>query len=330
MERKTIVIYLLLVLCLPQLILNLAMTMSRSDDERSDYLTEETKDPVVNDSQRSVYISDQGTIREMPLEEYIVGVVLAEMPADFEVEALKAQSVACRTFTLKKVMSSKHSDAYVCTDPSCCQAFTAPDTYTGAISNLEKVRSAVSETKGEVITYQGNLIDATYFSCSGGQTETAAAVWGTDVPYLQSVASPGEEISANFVSTECFDHTTFKEKLDLPQNMALTEQVLAVTYTDGGSVASLRVGSFEYSGVQVRTLLNLRSAAFSVSFEDDSVIITTKGYGHRVGMSQYGAEAMAIDGAAYDDILRHYYTGTELLILSEEHMDTIFDKAEKF
>lgn len=330
MRKQTIVLYVLLVLILPQLLFNMVTRLTEIDDEKIDSFIEEQNESTANDLQWRICINDHGALMELPIEDYIVGVVLAEMPADFEVEALKAQAVASRTFTLKKALNSKHDDAHVCTDPACCQAFIAPDTYSGSASSLERVRLAVLETRGEVVTFQGNLIEATYFSCSGGKTESAAAVWGTNVPYLQSVASPGEEISGSFETTESFSYSSFKEKLDLPQNMVLSENDIVATYTVGGGVETLRIGTFEYSGVEVRTLLNLRSTVFSVNFVDDCVSITTKGYGHRVGMSQYGAEVMAIDGFQYDEILNHYYIGTDLQILSQDQMNAIFDKAEKF
>lgn len=328
MRKQTILVYVLLVLILPQLLLCLVKTMDQRKEKAINFEQEETTETMQSSTQRIIYVYDQGTLLELPLDTYVTGVVLAEMPADFELEALKAQAVACRTFTLKSMQRSKHKDAFVCTDPACCQAFILPEEYPGSESNLEKVHLATLETANEVVKFQGNLIEATYFSCSGGQTEDAAAVWGADVPYLQSVKSSGEEIYQNYKVTENFSHSEFKKILGLPQDMTLNEEKVDMTYTAGGGVATFAVGDFMFTGVQTRALLNLRSTIFDIEIKNDSVLITTKGYGHRVGMSQYGAEVMAIDGSMYNEILQHYYLGTDIVKLSQEEMDAIFDKAE--
>ena len=328
MRRKTILFYVLLVLILPQLLLGIVKSVDQQNEKAFDFESEEKTETNQENTPRMICVYDQGNLFKIPLDEYVTGVVLAEMPADFELEALKAQAVACRTFTLKSMQRSKHKDAFVCTDPACCQAFISPEEYTGAESNLEKVYTATLETENEVVKFQGNLIEATYFSCSGGQTENAAAVWGTDVPYLQSVESPGEEISGNYETSEIFTHTNFKQMLGLPQDMTLSEGKIDMTYTAGGGVATLAIGDFVFSGVQVRTMLNLRSTIFTMEITNDSVLITTKGYGHRVGMSQYGAEVMAVDGSLYNEILQHYYLGTDLVKLSPTELDAIFDKVE--
>lgn len=328
MRKQTILLYVLLVLVLPQLLLSIVKTVDLRNEKVFDFEPEEMIETIPANTPRIIYVYDQGALVEIPLDEYVTGVVLAEMPADFELEALKAQAVACRTFTLKSMQRSKHKDAFVCTDPACCQAFISPSEYAGSASNLEKVYLATIETEDEVIMFQGNLIEATYFSCSGGQTEAAIAVWGSDVPYLQSVDSPGEEISNNYETTESFSHTDFKQMLGLPTNMSLNEKNIDMTYTVGGGVATLVIDDFTFSGVQARALLNLRSTIFTMEITNDSVLITTKGYGHRVGMSQYGAEVMAIGGSLYNEILQHYYSGTDLVKLSQEEVDAIFDKAE--
>ena len=325
MRKQAIVLYVMLVIVLPMLLCSLvSITDQRKNNVNS---IQESLEIRSYDTEEIIYVYDNGIILEIPLDEYVAGVVLAEMPADFELEALKAQAVACRTFTLKSMQRSKHEDAYVCTDPACCQAFISSSEYEGSISNLEKIYIAIKQTEDEILMFQGNLIEATYFSCSGGQTEAAAAVWGADVPYLQSVDSPGEEISSKYETTESFSHTYFKQVLDLPQNMKLDESNIKMTYTVGGGVDTLSICDFSYSGVQVRSFLDLHSTIFDMIITNDSVLITTKGYGHRVGMSQYGAEAMAVGGSSYDEILLHYYLGTDLVKLSQEEMNEIFDKA---
>lgn len=257
-----------------------------------------------------------GSGEELDMDTYLVGVVLAEMPASFETEALKAQAVAARTYTRKAwETGGKHGDGSVCGNSACCQAYLTVDGYLekgGTQEGLDKIRSAVLATSGEVLTYEGELIEATYFSCSGGSTEDAAAVWGTDYPYLQSVASPGEEEAAYFTDTVSFSPEEFQKTLGVALSGTPRSWFGTVTYTEGGGVAAMRIGGEAYSGTQLRSMLGLRSTAFAVTADETGITITTQGYGHRVGMSQYGADAMAVNGSTYREILSHYYPGTEL------------------
>ena len=255
---------------------------------------------------------------EADMDSYLVGVVLKEMPASFEEEALKAQSVVARTYARKAyVTGGKHGDGSVCTESSCCQAWISEEDYLGqggTPEDIEKVRSVVQSTSGQVLTYQGELIEATYFSCSGGRTEDAVAVWGTDFPYLQAVDSPGEENAAHYEDTLVFTREELEGKLEVKLDTVVVE---AVTYTQGGGVDTISFGGVYFTGTEVRSLLGLRSTAFSVSSSGDTVTFTTRGYGHRVGMSQYGADAMALAGSSYEEILNHYYQGTELTHITE-------------
>ena len=174
------------------------------------------------------------------------------------------------------------------------------------------MRNAVRDTAGQVLLYQGELIEATYFSCSGGSTEDAQAVWGADFPYLRAVASPGEE-SAEVYQEEV---TIPREKVELLLGLTLPENPMEwvgeVKRTTGDGVATIELGGRIFKGTELRTLLNLRSTCFTASADDRGLHIVTRGYGHRVGMSQYGADAMAAAGKTYQDILSYYYQGTEL------------------
>ncbi len=260
-------------------------------------------------------LMDDGTVKDMQLNAYLTGVVLREMPADFEPEALKAQAVVARTYTLQKLSGGKHENAVVCTDSACCQGFCTPEAYIssgGSDMQIHKVAEAVAATDGLVVTYDGKLIEATYFSCSGGKTEDAVAVWGTDVPYLQSTDSPGEEKAAHYTDTVTFTTKEFCEKLGVRFTGPSAGWVESVTYTDGGGIEEMRLCGKTFTGVQLRKLLNLRSTAFILTALGDTITVTTKGYGHRVGMSQYGADAMAVQGSSFKEILAHYYKGTEL------------------
>ncbi len=256
-----------------------------------------------------------GNLQQLTLEEYLVGVVLAEMPASFETEALKAQAVVARTYTRKRMVSGKHEKAQVCMDSTCCQAYTGESDYLaqgGKEALVEKVRQAVTDTDGLVLCYGGRLIDATYFSCSGGATEDAVAVWGQEVPYLQSVESPGEEAAPRYSDTVTFSARDFAMALGLSASGDPADWFGQVTYTEGGGVDTLIIQGEAFRGTRLRSLLGLRSTCFSWKVTGDSIAITTRGYGHRVGMSQYGAQAMAQSGSTFQDILAHYYQGTEL------------------
>ena len=256
-----------------------------------------------------------GSKQTLNLEDYLVGVVLGEMPASFETEALKAQAVVARTYTLKCANAGvKHGFGTMCADASCCQAYVNPADYGGGEEELSKVRAAVEDTAGEVLTYNGDLIEATYFSCSGGRTEDAVAVWGTDYPYLRSVESPGEETAAYYTDSVWFSVADFQQKLGRELAGSPKSWLGYITYTAGGGVNTIRIGGVDYKGTEIRAMLGLRSTAFTMTADTDGIAVNTKGYGHRVGMSQYGADAMALRGCGYEEILTHYYQGTQLAV----------------
>ena len=264
-----------------------------------------------------VKVRNGDAVAEDDLDTYLVGVVLAEMPASFEPEALKAQAVVARTYAGKAgITGGKHGDGSVCTEPSCCQGYISEEAYLeqgGTAEAVEKIKKAVFSTSGQVLAYEGQLIEATYFSCSGGSTEDAAAVWGRDFPYLQAVDSPGEEGAAHYRDTVVLAPVDVEESLGIRLTGNPSEWVSAVSYTEGGGVEQITIGGKTFSGTGLRSLLGLRSASFSVEASAEAIAITTKGYGHRVGMSQYGADAMAVAGSTYEEILAHYYQGTELI-----------------
>ena len=266
-------------------------------------------------------MQDDGTIVRLPLETYIVGVVLKEMPASFEVEALKAQAVVARTYTLRRIEAGgKHAGAAVCTNPSCCQGYCAVSEYTAAGGDetmVDKVSQAVSDTQSLILTYKGEPIEATYFSCSGGRTEDAVAVWGAEIPYLKATQSPGEEQANHYTDTVTFTVEELKEKLGLQLQNGQLLQIGDITYTAGGGVEQIVIGDRTFSGTQIRKLLDLRSTTFIITCTGATVTITTKGYGHRVGMSQYGADAMAVGGKDFRQILLHYYQGVDIVSVGQ-------------
>ncbi|MBQ7345060.1 MAG: stage II sporulation protein D [Oscillospiraceae bacterium] len=258
-------------------------------------------------------LKEDGRIVAMELEEYISRVVLGEMPASFDEEALKSQAVAARTYTLQMVEEGSRHQGAVCTDYRCCQSYMDPEEYLhtrGTQEHLDKVFEAVADTAGEVVCYDGELICATYFASAGGYTEDAREVWGQSYPYLISVSSP--ESSVYDDKEVRFSFQEFQDRLGTALKGAPESWFGAVTYTVGGGVDSMRIGQTRYSGVEIRGIFGLRSTVFQVEVTEDSVVFRTDGYGHRVGLSQYGAEAMAVDGYSYDQILSHYYQGTTL------------------
>lgn len=278
-------------------------------------LVQKRKSPVV------AVRDSKGSVTEKELEDYLVGVVLAEMPAYFEEEALMAQAVVARTYTARGLETGgKHGDGSICTQASCCQAYISETEYLergGTEADLEKVRTAVLKTAGQVVTYEGALIEATYFSCSGGRTEDAAAVWGTDFPYLRSVKSPGEEEAAYFTDAVSFTADELRQRLGVNLTGEPSGWFSQVTYTSGNGVDTIMIGDRTFQGTELRKKLGLRSTAFSVTAEEGMITFHTSGYGHRVGMSQYGAEAMAVNGSSYPQILAYYYRGSELADLEE-------------
>lgn len=277
---------------------------------------QESTMPKVETSYQIPVLLSAGNIALMDIEVYLVGVVLAEMPASFEMEALKAQAVVARTYAMKRLSEGiRHDQGAVCTDPGCCQAYIAPEDYLkgqGTAKDVARITNAVQATAGQILTYQGELAEATYFSCSGGRTEDAAAVWGTEIPYLQAVDSPGEEQAAPYSKTVCFTPAEFAEALGRSLSGNPKDWLGVVTYTQGGGVATMVVAGVSYTGVRIRQLLQLNSTAFTMSVSDGKIWVTTMGKGHRVGMSQYGADAMAVTGSTWQEILAHYYPGTKI------------------
>ena len=285
------------------------------------------------DSGREIQLLDGETVLSIPLEEYLVGVVLTEMPVSFHPEAMKAQAVAARTFAARHIDDEKHENADICSDSTCCQAWRSEAELRQVFGEnfeeyIEKGKSSVSETEGEVLLYDNNLIDAVYFSCSGGTSEDAVAVWGTDVPYLQSVKSPGEEKSSKFSSEVHISFEEFCQRLkraDASVRFSVIPQdwLGEVCYTDGGGVDRILLGGVWFSGTEVRKIFQLPSTRFTLDVGDGEIVFSVLGYGHRVGMSQYGADAMAENGAAYKDILLHYYTGVTIKKLSRTDVGTV-------
>ncbi len=263
----------------------------------------------------SICVQLDDELVDMDLETYVLGVVLAEMPASFEMEALKAQAVAARTYAIMMIIEGNKHTGAVCNQSNCCQGYMTPEDYLQrgwGEKYVERVRKAVQATAAEVLTYGGMPIRATYFSCSGGCTESAVAVWGRDFPYLQAVQSPGEEETVYYSDTKTFTPESFQDTLGLMLSGSPETWFGSITFTQGGGIDTMQIGGTAYRGTTLRALLGLRSTVFTVVVSQQGITFETKGNGHRVGMSQYGADAMAAEGYTYAQILKHYYIGVEL------------------
>ena len=277
---------------------------------------------TTTDGETVLRVLDNGTVREMDLGTYLAGVVRAEMPASFEPEALKAQAAAARTYTMYKLSSGgNHGDtAHVCTDHTCCQAYTdKAAAWRGWGKQAEeyekKITAAVRETDGQLILYEDEPVLAVFHAASAGQTRPAGEVWQDDLPYLQAVTAPeGETAAPDYYSRAEFSTAQLREKLlaAFPE-VKLTgkaETWLRNVETDeAGNIKTVEVGGVAVKGASLRMALGLRSACFTWEPAEDGLIFFVTGYGHGVGMSQYGANAMAAAGADWKEILSHYYTG---------------------
>lgn len=316
--KKQIVLAFLCGMVIPMAMMALPLRAKIQQEETLPMNEPEVTQTAANhfDSETDIMVlTDSGRVQPMKLDEYLTGVVLSEMPAEFEQEALKAQAAVARTYTCKRMNNAKHDAAAVCTDSACCQGYRSPESYLeagGTEEAIEKVRQAVAQTDSMVLTYDGELIDATYFSCSGGTTEDAVAVWGQDVPYLQSVESPGEEDAPRYEESVSFTAEEFSAMTGCTSSEDPENWFGEVVYTDGGGVDTIQICGEEFTGVELRQLLGLRSTAFTISVDGDCINIETRGFGHRVGMSQYGAQAMAQSGSSWKEILAHYYQGTKI------------------
>lgn len=309
-------------LLLPVLFLCAASLIGRSANKEPDDRHSHTQPSTEQTQQMQLTVLFGSEKQSMALDDYLLGVVLGEMPAGFEMDALRAQAVAARTYTLKQCTDGRrHGLNTICTDHSCCQAYIDKTDYVvggGSEEAVRRVRQAIEDTNAEVLTYGGELIYATYFSCAGDATEPALAVWGEDVPYLQSVPSPGEENAVYYTDSKTFSAEEFQNALGVRLEGTVDSWFGQVTYTAGGGVDTLSICGIPYRGTTLRTLLQLRSTDFTVTVQNGQIRFRTKGYGHRVGLSQYGANAMAKMGKNYMEILTYYYTGAEIVQYSDE------------
>ena len=262
----------------------------------------------------------------MDMDEYLYGVVSAEMPANYEIEALKAQAIVARTYTIYQAMNNfnKHENADVCDDYTCCQAWISKEDRMArwnaneAESNWEKIVKCVNETTGKIIVYDGKPINAFFHSNSGGITETSLNIWGEiDYPYLKSVETVGEDGYNQYSSEVVLSKEELIKKMrekysDFEIDFNAEDSIKILEFTSSNRVKTIKIGNKEIAGTEARSILGLKSTNFTITIEVDSIKFSVIGYGHGVGMSQTGADSMAKSGANYEEIIKHFYTGVEI------------------
>lgn len=266
----------------------------------------------------SVYRSAKDEVEQIPLEKYVLGVVASEMPVEFEEEALKAQALSARTEIVRHLLSDTEIGLLKGADIGDSEQFQVFKNEAelkeqwglNYQKNIEKISQAVYATRGQIITYENKPITAAYFSTSNGFTENSEAYWTTPYPYLKSVESPWDIESPKFQHQVAIPVEEFEEKLGVQLKDGQVGEIVA--RTPGNRVAKVKIGDKEWTGREIRDMFGLRSADFTWERAGDEIIITTKGYGHGIGMSQYGANGMAKEGKTYEEIIKYFYQGVEI------------------
>lgn len=264
---------------------------------------------------KKVRILRGNTVENINMEDYLVGVVSSEVPVSFEKEAIKAQAVAARTYALKQ-MENRQNESYDVKDDTSSQVYKSNEELKNIWKdkydeNINKIKNAINETKGQYLTYDNKIIYAFFFSTSNGKTEDNKDVFGQDLPYLKSVDSSFDENeTSNFKMEKTIPLSEFYQKLGINYDDNLN--ISNIELTSSGRIKNITINNNTFKGVEVRSKLSLRSTDFKIEKKDNNVVITTKGYGHGVGMSQYGANALAKQNKNYEEILKYYYKGTNI------------------
>lgn len=299
---KQIILVVLLILIIPCLIVNLFIR-----DEEIKFIYHENM--IIRIKRTS------GQIDEVPFEQYIVGVLAGEMPVSFDIEALKAQAVASRSYVMSKMVYNKDKE-YDILDTTENQVYLDLEYLkkiwqNNYIDRINKLKTAVLNTKGEYLEYDNKVVEAFFFSTSSGKTENSEDVFNKKISYLRSVDSSWDkDISPVYTENNYFSKSEFCRKIGINYTNKINTKVLSTTTT--GRVKKIKISDKTFTGDEIRSLLKIKSSYFSISQNGDSIMVTTKGYGHGVGMSQYGALAMALKGYKYDEILKYYYQGVEI------------------
>jgi len=326
---RKILLYILCMVFLCFLIPILFTQKSKAKEIRTDNNIEEKEEITIYDygkyNKVKLLHTKTEKIEEIELDTYLLGVVSSEMPASFEKEALKAQAVVARTYTIYKITEGKkHKDADICDDSTCCQAWISKEDRLNKWDEKNKeaywakIEEAVNSTKGKIVTYEGKPINAFFHSNSGGTTDTATAVWGgNNYPYLQAVTTSGEDSYSQYSSEVTLTKEEFVNKIkeyhsDFQIDFSLENQIEALEYTEGKRIKTIKIGNLNLSGVEIRNIFGLKSAKFQINIEGENIKFSVIGYGHGVGMSQTGADSMAKQGSDYEEIIKHFYTGVEI------------------
>lgn len=281
--------------------------------------------------------SNSGEVEEVNLNEYLYGVVASEMPVSYEFEALKAQAVVARTYTIYQINNNakKHENADICDSYACCQAWISKEDRFAkwnaeeAESNWNKIKDAVESTTGKIVTYNGSPINAFFHSNSGGVTESSVNVWGgIDYPYLKSVETAGEDGYSQYNSQVKLTKQELLQKLkekhpDCEIDFSEENCIQILENTTSGRVKTIKFGNIEIAGTEARTILGLKSTNFTFSINGEEITFSVIGYGHGVGMSQTGANSMAQAGANYEEIIKHFYTDVEISELNSLLMNNL-------
>jgi stage II sporulation protein D len=279
---------------------------------------------IVEKEQVNLLHTEDGNIENIGLEEYLYGVVSAEMPASYETEALKAQAVVARTYTKYKQKEKKHENADICDSSLCCQAWISKENRFARWdenereSNWEKIVNAVNSTAGKYIVYEGEPINALFHSNSAGMTESPINVWGGNYPYLESVETSGEEAYSTYSSEVEISKDELIQKMlekysKFEIDFSKDDCMRILEYNESGRVKTLKVGNVNLSGVEARSIFGLKSAKFEFMLEGDNIKFLILGYGHGVGLSQSGSDSLAKQGLSYEEIIHHYYKNVEII-----------------
>lgn len=327
--------FILIIFIIPALLTKKTTTTSSKEENNNQTTINQDEKKTTETNSKNEYNYNQygtisllhkktGEVEQVKLDDYLCNVVSAEMPATFEQEALKAQAIVARTYTIYKILNKKHDNADICDDSTCCQAWISKEDRLAKWeenqreSNWQKICNAVNDTSGKIITYENKPIDAFFHSNSGGITEVPVNVWGgTGYPYLQSVETSGEDAYTQYSSEVVLSQEELINKLkkkytDISIDFANSDDIKILEYTESTRVKTVKFGNYEISGVEARTLFGLKSTNFEITRDGDNIKFSVKGYGHGVGMSQTGADSMAKQGKNAEDIIKHFYTGVEI------------------
>lgn len=323
MTITVISILIFTILVLPSLVV-LPATFTQSDQiEEQGQLFDQNQQFSADENELAVEVLRTQTdqVETVPLEEYVVGVVASEMPAEFEIEALKAQALAARTYVIQFMSVSNGGEENVnIKDTVEHQVYRSREELQQLWGSdyhwkIDKITQAVSATQGEILTFEDQLITPAFFSTSNGYTENAEDYWENELPYLRSVPSPWDEDSPRYLDQEILPISEVEQKLEI--SWVNTNNEYAITRTNTNRIETIELAGTMFTGREVREKLGLRSTDFEIEQKDDHLIFTTKGYGHGVGMSQYGANGMALEGKDYLEIVHYYYDGVTVDTVAE-------------